>query len=68
MNTVNMRVASVGWYDNRNKCAVWVNKGTVQAVMGEKATGVRVEALEDVIVLTHPHKLPFRGNQEDYLE
>jgi len=63
-----MRPATVGWYDGKNKAAVWLNKGTVRSAFGRKAPQVRVEAYEGFVVLTDMNRRPFRGNSGYYLQ
>jgi len=55
-----MDFATVGNYRGRSKAAVWVDKGVIRAVMGEQKDRVRVEAMEDFIVLTDPQEQQFR--------
>jgi len=62
-----MQTASVGFYKDRNKGAVWIDKGAIRTAFQGKPERVRVETLEHVIVLTDLNRAAFRHNVDDYL-
>jgi len=63
-----MHQANIGWYDGRNRAAVWVRKGDIRAVYGQKPEYVRAEFLDNMIIMTSPHEPSYQRNPDYYLE
>lgn len=55
-----MKLVTVGYYDGRNNAAVWVPKGDIRAVFDNRLERIRMEALEDAIILTDPRDQQWR--------
>lgn len=56
-----MEYRDVGYYDDRATGRLSIDKGMVRAAFGKRVTQVRVEALEDVIILTDPSEPAWRN-------
>lgn len=63
-----MPTATIGWYENRNKAAVWVDKGQVRSSFYREVERVRVESLENMVVLTELQRPAFSHRPNEYLE
>jgi hypothetical protein len=63
-----MPTASIGWYDERNKAAVWIDKGAIRSSFIRDIERVRVESLENMVVLTQLERPAFTHDPETYLE
>jgi len=48
-----MDIIQVGYYQGRRKARVPIDRGAIKACFGERPQRLRVEYLEDTIVLTH---------------
>lgn len=59
-----MRFAKVGYYDRRTKARVPIDKGEIRAAFGDRPTRLRVEVLEDMIILTDPADQAWRHRHD----
>jgi len=44
----------IGYYDDRATGRLSIDRGSIKAAFGSRVTQVRVEAIEDAIILTDP--------------
>lgn len=51
-----MEFPDVGYYDNRQKARVPIDRGTIKAAFGERKEQLRCECFEGMIVLTDPEE------------
>lgn len=49
-----MEFPKVGYYDDRNKARVPIDRGAIKAAFGQRKKRLRVEVMEGYIVLTSP--------------
>jgi len=59
-----MQFAHIGYYTDRNKARVPIDKQLLQSVYGRRVERLRVEALDGFIVLTDPQDAQYRGNYD----
>lgn len=59
-----MRNRTLGYYDSRNDVRLSLGKGDLRAAFGRTPVEVRVEVLEDGIVLTDPREAAWT-NRDD---
>jgi hypothetical protein len=59
-----MDFAKVGYYQQRSKARVPIDNGAIRAAFGERVDRMRVEILEDAIVLTDPRDQQWRHRDE----
>jgi len=55
-----MDFAKVGYYPQRAKARVPIDKGSLRAAFGNRPDRVRVEVMEGFIVLTDPNEQAWR--------
>lgn len=58
-----MEFAKVGYYDGRNKARIAIDRGMLQACLGRRPMRVRLEGIDDAIILTDP-----KGPSYEHLE
>jgi hypothetical protein len=60
-----MRTAKLGYYGDRNPVRLGLQRGELTAAFNRRPNHIRVETLEDMIVLTDPQMASFRRRQSD---
>jgi len=60
-----MDVIQVGYYQGRSKARVPIDRGAIQAAFGRKPDRMRVEVLENAVVLTDIRGPDFRSRLDD---
>jgi hypothetical protein len=59
-----MDFAKVGYYKQRHKARVPIDRSAIRAAFGERVDRVRVEVMEDMIVLTDPRDQQYRHRND----